>query len=249
MLQTILIDDEEDARVILRSFLESHCPEVEIIGEADSVKSGIELIQSVSPDLVFLDVRMSPGTGFDVLEGVDEVNFQTIFVTAHDEYAVRAIRVSALDFLLKPVDLDELIAAVEKVSTEETSSTEDIRYQVIKEELAQPAGQTGRMVLPTQEGFQVVSTESIVRCEADRNYTIFWFDTGKKALIPKTLKFYEELLSPSGFFRVHQSHLVNLNYIVEYKRRKKGGIIFLKDKVELPIAESRKMNFQRMFLR
>lgn len=249
MLRTILIDDEEDARVILRSFLESHCPQVEIIGEADSVKSGIELIQSASPDLVFLDVRMSPGTGFDVLEGVEEVNFQTIFVTAHDEYAVRAIRVSALDFLLKPVDIEELISAVEKVSQEGTSTTEDVRYQVIKEELAQPSSQTGRMVLPTQEGFQVVATESIVRCEADRNYTIFWFDTGKKVLIPKTLKFYEELLTPSGFFRIHQSHLVNLSYIVEYKRRKKGGIIFLKDKLELPIAESRKMNFQRMFLR
>lgn len=192
---------------------------------------------------------MSSGTGFDVLEGVGEVNFQTIFVTAHDKYAVRAIRVSALDFLLKPVDIDELVAAVEKVSTEEPSATEDIRYQVIKKELAQPAGQTGRMVLPTQEGLQVVSTESIVCCEADRNYTIFWFNNGKKALIPKTLKFYEELLSPAGFFRIHQSHLVNLSYIVEYKRRKKGGIIFLKDRMELPIAESRKMNFQQMFLR
>lgn len=249
-LSTLLIDDEADARAVLRAHLQKHCPEVEVAAEAASVKAAIEAIDHHQPDLVFFDVRMTPGTGFDVLEGVAAVNFHTIFVTAHDEYAVRAIRVSALDFLLKPVDPDELVAAVEKVRQVANSRSRkaDVRYEVFREEMLRSGNQTGRMVLPTQEGFQVVNIDSIVRCEADRNYTRFWFENGQKALISRTLKSYEELLVPSGFFRIHQSHLVNLSYIVEYKRRKKGGILFLRDGTELPVSETRKMSFQQIFL-
>lgn len=249
-LRTLLIDDEPDARTVLRAHLEQYCPHIDIAGEAAGVQEAIDMIHEHQPDLIFLDVKMSPGTGFDVLEGVDEVAFHTIFVTAHDQFAVRAIRVSALDFLLKPVDPEELVAAVEKVTTAQGSkpSEEDIRYQVFREEILRQGDKTRWMVLPTQEGFQVVDVDHIVRCEADRNYTTFWFDGGRRILISRTLKSYEELLAPSGFFRIHQSHLVNLNYIVEYKRRKKGGILILKDNTELPVAEARKMNFQRIFL-
>lgn len=249
-LRTILVDDEEDARVILSSYLDTYCPEVEIIARASGMDEAVRLIDDLQPELVFLDVKMHPGTGFDVLEQVTFTSFQTIFITAYDEYAVRAIKVSALDFLLKPIDSEELVAAVEKVrSRVDSTGSSDVRYQIARDEFAgDPAGH-GRMVLPTQEGFQVVDIESIVRCEADRNYTIFWFEDGNKALISRTLKFYEELLSGSGFFRIHQSHLLNLSFIVEYKRRKKGGIVILKDRTELPVAETRKMNFQKMFLR
>lgn len=251
MLRTILIDDEADARITLRSMLGAHCPEVQIVGEASGIETGQVVLEKEQPDLVFLDVRLHPGTGFDVLEAIQEPSFQTIFITAYDEYAVRAIKVSALDYLQKPVAPEELIAAVEKVRhwhSHSPQAANQVRYQVIREFLSY-GSHPRRMVLPTQQGFQVVETDQIIRCEADRNYTCFLLNGGKKVLIPRTLKSYEEILVPAGFFRVHNSHLINIQYIGEYRRRKKGGIVFLKDGTEIPVSESRKISFQQMFLR
>lgn len=251
MLRTIIIDDEANARITLRSMLASHCPEVHVVAEASGMESGQLALESEQPDLVFLDVRLHPGTGFDILEAIPEPSFQTIFITAHDEYAVRAIKVSALDYLQKPVAPEELVAAVEKVRQRQSHSLPEenqVRYQVIREFLSY-GSHPKRMVLPTQHGFQVVETDQIIRCEADRNYTCFILNGGKNVLIPRTLKSYEEILVPAGFFRIHNSHLINIQYIGEYRRRKKGGIVFLKDGTEIPVSESRKVSFQQMFLR
>ncbi len=242
MIQTILIDDEENARITLRGLLEAFCPEVEIVGEADSIKSGIAVIKEKEPDLVFLDIRLNPGSGFDILQALDAVDFEIIFVTAYNEYAIRAIRFSALDYLQKPVDVDELQAAVERLAEKHKAEKPAMQLEIFKDALN---AQYGRIVLPTLEGFVVVELKNIIRCEADRNYTHFFLDTHKKLTISRTLKVYEELLGENGFVRIHQSHLINLAQIREYKRRKKGGILFLADGTELPVAESRKDELMR----
>ena len=248
MVKALIVDDEEDSRVSLRTYLNHFCDFVDIVGEADGVESGLEAIKTHKPDLVFLDVRLSPGSGFDILQEVSEIDFEVIFITAYDEYAVKAIRFSALDYLLKPVDIDELVQAVQKVYDKQKESSQDtLRYDIFKENLNAINEQYGRIVLPTLEGFMVVEVKSIIRCEADRNYTHFLFEGGKKVVIPRTLKVYDELLENLGFFRVHQSHLVNLQQVSEYRRRKKGGIAILKDRTEIPVSESRKDSFMDLF--
>lgn len=243
MIRTILIDDEEDSRIILKNYLAIYCPEVEVIAEANGVASGLESIQDYQPELVFLDVRLSPGSSFDILQQVSEINFEIIFVTAYDAYAVRAIRFSAIDYLLKPVDVDELVKAVSKAGEKLKQDGTHVRYEIFKENLNVLNEQFGRIVLPTMEGFIVAEVRNIVRCEADRNYTKFIFADGKQMMIPRTLKIYDELLSQQGFFRVHQSHLVNIQQVTEYKRRKKGGIAILRDQTEIPVSENRKDRF------
>ncbi len=245
MIRTLMIDDEEDARVSLRSYLKHFCPTVELVGEADSVESGLQAIQDHDPDLVFLDVRLTPGSGFDILQQLPEINFDVIFVTAHDEYAIKAIRFSAIDYLLKPIDIDELVGAVEKVGQQRDTPKHDMQMAIFKETLN---AQFGRIVLPTLEGFVVVEVKNVVRCEADRNYTHFFLTDKRKVTISKTLKVYEELLADNGFFRIHQSHLVNLAQIKEYKRRKKGGIVLLGDGMELPVSDSKKEGFLQKFM-
>lgn len=247
MIQTLLVDDEEDARVILRSYLSMYCENVKVIGEANGVKTGLQAIRSLKPDLVFLDVRLSPGSSFDILHQLEEIDFDIIFTTAHDEYAVKAIRFSAIDYLLKPIDIDELTRAVTKVSEKKREDSRKMRYDIFRENLSILNEQFGRIVLPTMDGFVVVEVKNIVRCEADRNYTHFFFVDGKKTTIPRTLKIYDDLLGNLGFFRAHQSHLINLQQVTEYKRRKKGGIAILRDHTEIPVAENRKDDFIERF--
>lgn len=242
MIKTILIDDEENARISLRGLLEGFCPEVEVVAEADTVGKGVAAILQHEPDLVFLDIRLNPGSGFDVLQALDNIDFEIIFVTAYNEYAIRAIRFSALDYLQKPVDVDELVAAVTRLAEKRKEEKPALQLEIFKDALN---AQYGRIVLPTLEGFVVVELKEIIRCEADRNYTHFFLKANKKLTISRTLKVYDELLADNGFARIHQSHLINLSQIREYKRRKKGGIIFLADGTELPVSESRKDELMR----
>ncbi|MFK7971669.1 MAG: LytR/AlgR family response regulator transcription factor [Bacteroidia bacterium] len=242
-LKTLIIDDEEDARITLRALLDMYCPNVEIIAEADSVESGITQITAHQPDLVFLDIRLSPGSGFDVLHALAPINFRIIFVTAYDEYAIRAIRFSALDYLTKPVDIDELEDAVKRAGEKEEKHS--LQLEVFRDTMS---ARFGRMVLPTLEGFIVIQLADLVRCEADRNYTHVYLKDGRKLTASRSLKSYDELLSPNGFHRIHQSHIVNLAEVREYKRRKKGGIALLSNGDELPVSDQRKDGFLAKFL-
>lgn len=237
MITTILIDDEENARITLRGLLEGFCPEVEVVAEAETVGKAVAAILQHKPDLVFLDIRLNPGSGFDVLQALDTIDFEIIFVTAYNEYAIRAIRFSALDYLQKPVDVDDLVTAVKRLAEKKKEKKPSLQLEIFKDALN---AQYGRIVLPTLEGFVVIELKNIIRLEADRNYTHFFLDTPEKLTISRTLKTYEELLGDNGFARIHQSHLINLSQIREYKRRKKGGIVFLADGTELPVSESRK---------
>ncbi len=232
MLQAVLVDDSPESRENLRADLAAVCPQVEILGEADSVVNGAKLIRQVQPSLVFLDIQLGDGSGFDILEILGEIKFNLIFTTASDAYAVKAFRYSAIDYLLKPIDPEELKAAVEKVSGRGHTPKESLG--VLLEHIRQPKPQR-RITLHTLDKIHVVNINDIVRCEADVNYTRFFFSNGTALLVTKTLKEYEELLKEHQFLRVHQSHLVNSGYIREFVKAD-GGYLVMNDRSQVPVS-------------
>ena len=240
MLRTLIIDDESNARSTLRGMLEQFCEGVEIIGEADSVKTGVRAILSTSPDLVFLDIQMNDGTGFDLLEMLPETDFTVIFVTAHDQYALRAFDFSASGYLLKPVDISVLEKTVQSIQGNQTRQ-QDARLLA---DFIQARDQERfrKIILPTQEGLQIVHLSDIVRCEGDNSYTTFHLLEGRKIIVSKTLKVYTELLSDQGFSRIFVSHLVNLEH-VNLVKPGRGGEAVMADGTSLPIARNRRKEF------
>ena len=246
-LQILIIDDEQDACDLLVDCLQTCGFPYEISGMAHTVETGIQLIEQTQPDLVLLDVQLSPGTGFDILNHFDQAQFKVIFTTAHEQYAINAIRFSAIDYLLKPIDPNELNLAVSRARDKVLMDSTGLRMDVLKEIISSAGTNFSRIVLPTIDGFKVELTQDICYCQADRNYTCIFLSNGKKYVVSKTLKVYEQMLSNQGFFRTHVSFLLNLAYVKEYKRQKKGGTIFLQDDTEIPLAEGRKKEFLAMF--
>jgi two-component system LytT family response regulator len=246
-LKAVLVDDESASRETLRNFLGKYCPDVEVLGEADSVPPAIELIKKTSPDLVFLDVEMPFGNAFDLLEQMGEVNFNTVFVTAYDHYAIKALNFSASYYLLKPIDIDELVAAVEKVKKDRSTPSEFSHSKILMDNLKQSGMQQRQLVLPVLEGFEIVKIEDIIRCQANDNFTDFFFVNGKKLMICRTLKFYEDLLNDSGFLRIHKSHLINLKYVKKYRKGKYGTVV-MSDDAELDISPTKKEEFLSRFV-
>lgn len=246
-LKAIIVDDESASRETLRNFLAKYCPDVEVLGEADSVPPAVELIRKTNPDLVFLDVEMPFGNAFDLLEQMGDVNFNTVFVTAYDHYAIKALNFSASYYLLKPIDIDELVAAVEKVKKDRSEPKEFSQSKILIENLKQNGMQQRQLVLPVLEGFEIVRIQDIVRCQANDNFTDFFFANGKKLMICRTLKFYEELLNDCGFLRIHKSHLINLQYVKKYRKGKYGTVI-MTDDAEVDISPTKKEEFLSRFM-
>jgi two-component system LytT family response regulator len=230
-LKAVIVEDELASRETLATYLGRYCPDVELAGVAESVSTGIELIKKVKPDIVFLDIEMPRGNGFDLLEQVGEVNFDTIFVTAFSNYAIRALNLSASYYILKPVDIDELVNAVEKIRKARSSKDGYSPTKVLVENLHSGGRQQSKIVLPLMDGFEVLQVKEIVRCQANDNFTDFHFTGRKKMMICRTLKFYEELLCESGFLRVHKSHLVNLDHVKKYLKGKGGQLVMSDDSV------------------
>jgi two-component system LytT family response regulator len=210
---------------------------IEAFPIGENVQSGIKAIEEMSPDIVFLDIQMPDGTGFDVLKAVKNKNFEVVFITAHEEFAIKAIKFSALDYLLKPIDPMELKLAVEKAIKAVDEKHEDIQFDTLQHNM-QP-NQKRRLVLKTQESVHVVELHEIIRCEADRNYTSFFLVGGKKILVSKTLKEYETLLTQHNFLRIQQSHLINLDYVDRYDKGN-GGSVVMKDKSEVPLSPAKR---------
>ena len=223
MVKVVIIDDENSGRNVIRQYLALYCDDIEIIGEADSVKSGVELLSKEHPDIVFLDIQMQDGTGFNLLEALPQRSFKVIFVTSFDQYALKAIKFSASDYILKPVDPDEFVEAVQNVQAElaKQSPVEDERI----DELLTNMNNFSKIGLPTANGILFFKVDDIVRCEADGAYTQFFMNNGEKVLVAKNLKIYEELFADNKFLRVHKSHLINTSYIDKYINGDGGSVI------------------------
>ncbi len=240
MTTAVIIDDVEEARIALRQDLQDYLPEIKLVGEADGVLSGIKLIQTTQPDIVFLDIHMNDGDGFDLLEIVDSSQFHTIFTTASDAYAIKAFRFSAVDYLLKPIDPDELMASVKKA--EEKQNDPSAPLSILKENLED---KPKKIALHTQEKIHIAALEEIVRCESNGNYTQFYFHNGQKLLVTRTLKAFDQMLADQNFYRVHQSHLINCDYIREFVKSE-GGYLVMKDRSHVPISSRKKADVIRL---
>jgi two-component system LytT family response regulator len=245
-LNAILVDDERHCIETLRYELQLHCPHVDIVGTASSGTEGIEVIKAHKPDLVFLDIEMPGMSGFEMLRGIGEVNFSVIFVTAYDQYALQAFRFAASDYLLKPVISEQLVQAVSRVSSTNTSAT-DTRLQLeallynLKEGMKSP-----RIALPSGRGMDFVYARDIMYCNAESNYTHLILSDNKKYTVSKTLKDVEAMLESLNFFRIHQSYLINMDFMQRYLRED-GGYVVMSDGKNIPIAKRRKEEFsQRM---
>lgn len=239
MIRAIVIDDEEESRNTVINILNNFCNNVQVIAQAENVQEGKEKVESEKPDVVFLDIQMPDGTGFDLLDQLPEINFQVIFVTAFDQYALKAIKFSALDYILKPVNPQHLIDAVEKLKAPETDL--GLISKQISTLLRNKNG-FERITLPTFEGLRFIILKDIIRCESDNNYTNFYLNSGEKVMVTKTLKEYDDCLSGEDFIRVHQSHLVNSKYIDRYIKGD-GGTIIMTDGSQIEVSRRRKEEF------
>lgn len=246
MIKTVLIDDESGARETLRHQLAKYLPHLTVVGEADSVESGITLLEQTAPELVFLDIEMPLGSGFDILDATRHLKFQVIFITAFSQYALQAFKFSAAAYLMKPVRITELKEAVERVFAPSTMATSQQKLSVLSHNLSPQGVNSSKIVLPDLTGFFVVDIHTIIRCESERNYTRFYFTDQNTTLVTRTLKEYDDLLTPNGFLRIHQSHLVNLAFVKRYIRGK-GGEVEMSDKAVLPLSRHKKDEFLKHF--
>ena len=242
MIRTVLIDDEVDSNRVLRRLLETYCPQVAIIGQADGVENGLLLIQNTKPDLVFLDIEMIRGNAFDLLNQLHPIDFQIIFVTAFDNYSIRAFKYSAVDYLLKPVDIDELCAAVERVSEKASGSGlfDKIKVMLHNVEALQLSQQ--KMAIPTITGLIFVAIRDIMRLEAKGSYTTVYLNNGDQIMATRNIKEYEDLLPPNIFCRIHNSHIINLHKIQKYNKGR-GGFVIMEDGSSIEVASRRREEF------
>ncbi len=239
MIKTVIIDDQENSRNAIKNLLLKYCPDIELMGEADGVKNGLDLIAKKQPQLVFLDVQMIDGTGFSLLEQIKEYSFKVIFTTAFDRYAVQAIRFSALDYLLKPVDPDELINAVARYKEPGINLNIKLNFDVLLENVKKTNAPSKKIVLSTVDKVHILKVEDVIRCESLENYTQFSIINDARIVMAKTLKEYEELLTEYFFMRVHKSHLVNLNHVVNFIKGD-GGYLTMSDGKQVPVSDRKK---------
>jgi two-component system LytT family response regulator len=246
MITAVLIDDDKHLRTGLKALLERYTNEIHIISEAESVKSGVALLEKIQPQVIFLDIHLSDGTGFDILEQLaktkGKTNAHIVFITAHEQYAVKAFKFSALDFLLKPVDPEELQNTIAKIKEAVGKSNSFEHIDLLLENIRKKVDNFKRIALSTNDGIHLFDVSDIIRCEADKNYTFFFLSNGKKILVSKTLKDFETLLAGHNFFRIQQSHLININYVERYDKFD-GGSVIMKDGASVPLSQAKKEMF------
>ena len=243
-MKAVLIEDKETIRENLRLILEIYVPQVEIIGEAAGVQDGLQLLRDSKPELVFLDISMDDGTGFDLLALYGEVDFKLIFISGHDEYALKAFKFSAIDYIVKPVDPDELVKAVKKAEKITFNDQNREVTDYLQQKGAAPGTHT-KVQLSDKQHTYWVNHDEIVRCEASSNYTIFYLIDQRQLVISKTLKHFEETLPNDRYFRPHQSHIINLTHLDQYLKAE-GGELLMKDGSLVPLANRRKEAFLKL---
>jgi two-component system LytT family response regulator len=238
-LKTLIVDDEPNAVDFISSIIGEYCPDLEVISKAYDVPEGIKSINEMKPDLVFLDVEMPNGTGFDLLTHFPDKDFDVVFITAFNHYAIRAIKFSAVDYILKPINIKEFIESVNKVLQKrtESSSKSNENFKILLENLR--SGSPSRLAIPTTDGMEYLNPKEIIRIEADRSYSWFYMTGNRKILVSRHLKEYQDLLGDRYFFRSHNSHLINLKYVRKYVR-KEGGFIEMQDGAQIPVSRNRK---------
>lgn len=242
MLRAVIIDDIESIRRDNVMMIKTHCPNVSVIGQADSVESGVALVKQLSPDLVFLDVEMPDGTGFDLLQRLKPVTFKVIFITGYEDFAIRAFRFSAIDYLLKPLRSTDLIEAVAKAEESLGSDILEARLNNLFANLERPKN-LQKLLLKTMDKIYSVNVQDIVHCEADKNYTTFHFINAPSLVVSTNLKEYDNLLTPHQFFRSHKSHLINMAYFDHFVKSEGGNTIVMKNKAAIPLSVRKKDEF------
>nr|WP_299070970.1 LytTR family DNA-binding domain-containing protein [uncultured Allomuricauda sp.] len=243
MIQALIIDDEAKARQGLRLVLEKYCPEIKILALCESPEIGLEKINALKPDLIFLDVQMPKMSGFDLLERVSKINFEVIFVTAYDRYAIKAIKFSALDYLLKPIDVDELMNAVEKISKKKKNKV--AQYGSLLKNVKPGMEKLKRLAIPSDNEIIMQPIADIIYCEADSSYTTLYLSGGKKITVSKTLKEFENILPEGDFCRIHHSTLVNMAHVTKYIKGE-GGYVIISNNNHLNVSRRKKDQFLQM---
>ncbi len=247
MLHALIVEDELNSQELLKEIIESYCEGVKVVATAQGVAEALEKIKEHKPQLLLLDIELSDGDGFQVLEQVEDMDFDVIFTTAYDQYAIKAFKFAATDYILKPVDIEELQEAVKRIVEKRQNPDEDPaneQLQALINNIRNIQQPFKRIVLPTSNGFTVVDPKDIVRCEADRNYTFIFLKDKRKILVSRTIKDYEEMLVDFNFFRIHQSHLINLAFLKNYTRGR-GGYVELTDGSVLDVSARKKADFLR----
>ena len=242
MLRTVIVDDERRVRETLIGMLKMYCPDVEVVAEFSDLATAEDQLPSLQPGLVLLDVQLENGTGFDLLRRLPQVNFKVIFITAHDSYAVEAFQFSALDYLMKPVDPEDLIRAIQRAGEVIRLEQTQMQLAALMTNLGEQSSKQRKLVLKTTESVHLVDIGDIIRCEANRNYTMFHFSNDSKLLVSRTLKEFHDLLTKHGFYRIHQSHLINLAYFDRYEKTD-GGYVVLKNGHEVGVAMRKREAF------
>ncbi len=244
-IKSVIVEDESAAREVLKNYLSKYCPQIEVVGEAQNIKEAVPLLHEIRPQLVFLDVEMPFGNAFDVLEACKELQFETIFVTAFSEYSLKALNQSAAYYLLKPISIEELIVAVNKVQLQLLNQEIFNRNKIIVENFREPNPERQQVILPTLEGFEVAKMEDIVRLRGNGNFTDLYLQDGSKKMVCRFLKHFSEIL-PFPFLRVHKSHIINVNFVKSYHKGT-GGYVTLFDGSEVEISPTYKEEFLKNF--
>ncbi|NNC69895.1 MAG: response regulator transcription factor [Flavobacteriaceae bacterium] len=241
-LRTIIVEDEQTSRDILKNYLAKYCPTVDVLGEAKNIDEALVLIRNNELDLIFLDVEMPYGSGFDLLDKLGNTDFEVVFVTAYNQYAIEALNKHASYYLLKPISIDDLIKAVDYVTALKQKENE-LQNSIL---IPRSSPTNEKITIPTQDGFEVIEVRDIIFCKADDNYTELYLEHGLKKLVSKTLKYFEDALKENGFARIHKSYLVNISNVASYKKGK-GGTVYLSNGKELSVSASRKAEFLSYF--
>ncbi len=244
-IKSVIVEDESSAREALKSYISKYCPQIEVIGEAADARQAIEILHEAKPQLVFLDVELPFGNAFDILESCSDLYFETIFVTAFSEYSLKALNQSAAYYLLKPVSIEELILAVNKVHEHILKNEIFDRNRVVAENFREQHQEKRQVIVPTVEGFELIKMEEIVRLQGNGNFTDIFLSDGSKKMACRFLKHYAEIL-PYPFIRVHKSHVININFVSSYNRSM-GGYVVLNDKKEIYISPGYKDEFLKWF--
>jgi two-component system LytT family response regulator len=246
MIRILIIDDEPKARETVSHLLKLSFPQIEEVKEAESVSTGLQAIKTYKPNLVFLDIQLEDGSGFDILQKLDQIDFQIIFITAFNEYAVKAFKYAAIDYLMKPINPKEFIIAVKQAISNHNEYDFKTKIEAYMSHLKDSAAEHKKIILKTAESIHLIKVQDIIRCVADKGYTEFYLHNAKKILVSKGLKDFDDLLNDFGFIRTHQSHLINLDYIASFEKTD-GGYILMTDGSTVPVSSRKKEYVFRVF--